>query len=110
LYLFNFHWKPFDEELFKHQVERLVESQFVSRKMLWETRAYLFRQGIESPEYNKYIRIFNDTLLAFSKPINLSFEKHLTASYRQTLDEFLVKKFAYIKSEIQKYKVIIHSG
>ena len=103
------HWKPYDEELFKHQVERLVESQLVPRKVLWETRAYLFRQGIESPAYDKYVRIINDTLLAFSKRINLSLEKYLTTSHRQTLDEFLVKKVAYQKSEIQKYKVIIHS-
>jgi hypothetical protein len=51
------HWKPYDEELFKHQVERLVESQLVPRKVLWETRAYLFRQGIESPAYDKYVHI-----------------------------------------------------
>ena len=102
------HWKPYDEELFKHQVERLVESQLVPRKVLWETRAYLFRQGIESPAYDKYVRIINDTLLAFSKRINLSLEKHMTAWHRETLDEFLVKKVAYQKSEIQRYKVIIH--
>ncbi len=102
------HWRPYDEELFKHQVERLVESQLVPRKVLWETRAYLFRQGIESPAYDKYVRIISDVLLAFSKRINLSLEKHLTALHREALDEFLVKKVAYQKSEIQKYKVIIH--
>ena len=102
------HWKPFDEELFKYQVERLVESQLVPRKVLWETRAYLFRQGIESPAYDKYLKTINEALLAFSKRINLSLEKHLTAYHRQTLDEFLIKKIAYQKSEIQKYKVIIH--
>ena len=102
------HWKPYDEELFKHQIERLVESQLVPRKVLWETRAYLFRQGIESPAYDKYVRIIGDTLLAFSKRINLSLEKHLTAFHRETLDEFLIKKVAYQKSEIQKFKVIIH--
>ena len=37
------HLKLFDEELFKHQIERLVESQLVPQKVLWETRAYLFR-------------------------------------------------------------------
>ena len=102
------HWKPFDEELFKHQVERLVESQLVPRKVLWETRSYLFRQGIESPAYDKYLRIINEALLTVSKRINLSLEKHMTAAHRQVLDEFLVKKVAYQKSEIQKYKVIIH--
>ena len=102
------YWKPFDEELFKHQVERLVESQLVPRKVLWETRAYLFRQGIESPAYDKYLKTINEALLAFSKRINLSLEKHLTDYHRQTLDEFLIKKVAYQKSEIQRYKVIIH--
>ena len=66
--------KPYDEELFKHQVERLVESRLVPRKVLWETRAYLFRQGTESLAYDKYVRIINDTLLAFSKRINISLE------------------------------------
>ena len=102
------HWKPFDEELFKHQVQRLVESQLVPRKVLWETRAYLFRQGIESPAYDKYLRIINEALLTVSKRINLSLEKHMTAAHRQVLGEFLVKKVAYQKSGIQKYKVIIH--
>ena len=102
------HWKPFDEALFKHQVERLVESQLVPRKVLWETRAYLFRQGIESPAYDKYLKTINEALLVVSKRINLSLEKYLTASHRQALDEFLVKKVAYQKSEIQKFKVIIH--
>jgi hypothetical protein len=102
------HWKPFDEELFKHQVERLVESQLVPRKVLWETRAYLFRQGIESPAYDKYLKTINEALLSFSKRINISLEKHMTAYHRQALDEFLVKKVAYQKSEIQKFKVIIH--
>ena len=102
------HWKPFDEELFKHQVERLVESQLVPRKVLWETRAYPFRQGIESPAYDKYLRIINEALLTVSKRINLSLEKNMTATHRQVLDKFLVKKVAYQKSEIQKYKVIIH--
>jgi hypothetical protein len=102
------HWKPFDEELFKHQVERLVESQLVPRKVLWETRAYLFRQGIESPAYDKYLKIINEALLVVSKRINISLEKYLTASHRQALDEFLIKKVAYQKSEIQKFKVIIH--
>jgi TnpA family transposase len=32
----------------------------------------------------------------------------MTAYHRQALDEFLVKKVAYQKSEIQKFKVIIH--
>jgi hypothetical protein len=102
------HWRAFDEELFKHQVERLVESQLVPRKVLWETRAYFFRQGIESPAYDKYVRTIGDALLAFSKRINLSLEKHMTAFHRQVLDEFLAKKVAYQKSEIQQYKVIIH--
>jgi TnpA family transposase len=102
------HWKPFDQELFKHQVERLVESQLVPRKALWETRAYLFRQGIESPAYDKYLKTINEALLVVSKRINLSLEKYLTASHRHALDEFLVKKVAYQKSEIQKFKVIIH--
>jgi hypothetical protein len=102
------HWKPFAEELFKHQIERLVESQLVPRKVLWETRAYLFRQGIESPAYDKYLKTINEALLTFSKRINLSLEKYMTAFHRQVLDEFLAKKVAYQKSEIQKYKVITH--
>ena len=65
--------------------------------MLWETRAYLFRQGIESPAYDKYVRIINDTLLDFSKRINLSLEKHMTAFHREALDEFLIKKVECIK-------------
>jgi 3-dehydroquinate synthase class II len=46
--------------------------------------------------------------MAFSKRINLSLEKHMTAYHRQVLDEFLAKKVAYQTSEIQKDKVIIH--
>lgn len=99
-------WKPFDEELFKHQVERLVASQFVPRKVLWESRAYLFRQGIESPAYDKYLRIINEALLSFSKGINGLLEKHLTNSHRQILDEFLFKQVSYQRREIQQYKVI----
>lgn len=102
-------WKAFDEELFKHQIDRLVESQLVPRKVLWEARAYLFRQGIESPAYDKYLKVIHESLIALSKRINESLEKHLTTSNRETLDEFLYKKGAYQRTEIQQYKDINQS-
>jgi len=103
-------WKPFDEEVFRHQIERLVESQLIPRKILWETRAYLYRQGIEAPAYDKYVRVISATLIAQSKRINETLETYLTDVHRHVLDKFLSKKSPSQRSDIVGFKVINQSA
>ncbi len=103
-------WKPFDEEAFRHQIERLVESQLIPRKILWETRAYLYRQGIEAPAYDKYVIVISATLIAQSKRINETLETYLTDVHRHVLDKFLSKKSPSQRSEIVGFKVINQSA
>ena len=102
-------WRPFDEDVFRHQIERLVEAQLIPRKVLWETRAYLYRQGIEAPAYDKYVRVISETLIVQSKRINETLEKYLTDAHRLVLDKFLAKKSPSQQSEIVGFKIINQS-
>ena len=103
-------WHAFDESAFKHQVDRLVELQMLPRKILWETKAYLFRQKMEAPAYDKYLRIINGSMLLMTKRINQSLEKCLSVQHRRVLDEFLFRKAPYQPADIIQYKTINQSN
>ena len=100
------HWQPFQQEVFEHQIELLVEQQLMPRKVLYQTQEYLFRQGMEAPAYDKYRKVITQALLSSSKCINQSLEMYLTAEYQLVLDEFLDKEALSQRSEIVQYKII----
>ncbi len=103
------HWKPFDENVFNHQVTRLVEQQLLPRKILWETRSYLFRQKIEAPAYDKYLRNIGDAMTLMGKRVNETLKRYLTSEHCKVLDEFLVKKGTHYPAEIIQYRTISQS-
>lgn len=103
-------WKPFDPQIFTHQIERLVEQQFLPRKVLWESKAYLFRQGMEAPAYDKYLRTINEALITMSKRINELLVQSLRSEHLKVLDEFLLKKEAHQPAVISHYKTINQSN
>lgn len=103
------HWRSFDKYAFKHQIDRLVALQMLPRKILWETKAYLFRQKMEAPAYNKYLRTINESMLSMSKHTNELLEKCLSDRHRKILDEFLFKSTPYQAADIVKYKTINQS-
>jgi TnpA family transposase len=103
-------WKSFDNDLFKHQIERLVENHLMPRKVLWETKEYLFRQGFEAPAYDKYMRCIQESLSNLSKRTNQSLEKYLSPVSKAVLDEFMTNKAAFQVLDIQEYKVINQSS
>jgi hypothetical protein len=100
------HWQPFEQEVFEHQIELLVEQQLMPRKILYQTQEYLFRQGMEAPAYDKYRKVITQALLSSSKRINQSLEKYLTAECQLVLDEFLGKDAPSQRIEIVQYKII----
>jgi TnpA family transposase len=103
------HWKPFDENVFNHQVTRLVEQQLLPRKILWETRSYLFRQKIEAPAYDKYLRNIGDAMTMMGKRVNETLKMYLKSEHCKVLDEFLVKKGTHYPAEIIQYRTISQS-
>ena len=103
-------WKQFDEQSFEHYINMLVEKQLLPRKVLWETKAYLFRQGIEAPAYDTYLKAINDALLGLDQHINDSLKKYLNKEHRDILDEFLSKKAAFQPADIVQYKSINQSN
>jgi len=102
-------WKPFDELICQHQIQRLVERQLMPRKILFETQSWLFRNRMQAPAYDKYLRIINDTMLQVGKRISQSMDQHLTEEHRQVLDEFLAQKAVSQPASLIEYRTINQS-
>jgi TnpA family transposase len=104
-------WSSFEEckVEFEHHVDLLVERQLLPRKILWEIREYLFRQRIEAPAYDTYLRTITQALLEASKRISQSLETHLTLEHQQTLGAFLDKTISVHRADIVFYKQINQS-
>jgi len=68
---------------FEHHIDLLVERQLLPFKILWEIKSYLFRQRIEAPAYDTYLKSINFALLKASKRIHQSLEKHLSLARPQ---------------------------
>ena len=93
-------WNPFDEAVFRHQIERLVERQWMPRKILFEMQSYLFRTRMEAPAYDKYLKIINETMLLVGKRLSESLAQHLSGEHRAVLDEFLIQKTAFSPADL----------
>jgi hypothetical protein len=103
-------WQPFEESFFRKHIQRLVERQLMPRKVLFEAQSYLFRARMESPAYDKYLRIINETLLSVGKQLSGSLAAHLTPEHKAVLDKFLEKKAAYQNADIVGFKTINQSS
>lgn len=102
-------WQPFEEAFFRKQIQRLVERQLMPRKVLFEAQSFLFRTRMESPAYDKYLRVINETLLSAGKQLSESLAAHLTGEHKAVLDEFLEKNAAYQNADIVGFKTINQS-
>jgi hypothetical protein len=104
-------WSSFEEcrPEFEHHVTLLVERQLLPRKILREIKAYLFRQRIEGPAYDTYLKVITLALLEASKQMNQLLETHLTNQHCQILDTFLEKTISPHRADIVHFKHINQS-
>ncbi len=65
---------------------------------------------MESPAYDKYLRVINETLLSAGKQLSESLAAHLTGEHKAVLDEFLDKKATYQNADIVAFKTINQSS
>ncbi len=103
-------WQPFEETFFRKHIQRLVERQLMPRKVLFEAQSFLFRSRMESPAYDKYLRVINETLLSAGKQLSETLAAHLTGEHKAVLDEFLDKKATYQNADIVAFKTINQSS
>ena len=73
-------WKPFDENVFNHQINRLVEKQFLPLKYSGKPRHIYSVKEIEAPAYDKYLKAINDALHGRQR-INETLKKYLNKEH-----------------------------
>lgn len=103
-------WQPLEETFLRKHIQQLVERQLMPRKVLFETQSYLFRARMESPAYDKYLRVINETLVSAGKQLSQALATHLTQEHKAVLDEFLERKAAYQNADIVGFKTINQSN
>jgi hypothetical protein len=104
-------WRSFSEgeQEFSRRIELLVERQQLPRKVLWETKEYMFRHRIEAPGYDTYLRAITQSLIASSRCMAQALKAHITSEDQVLLDRFLEKAQAHRNAEIIAYNKISQS-